>query len=65
MAAGDSQANPAGRHVTGGIVCGSTECPTCGRTTTALIGPCDGCDESYRRTGKFLRRPPAARQDPP
>lgn len=38
------------------IACGSTECPTCGRSTTVLIGPCDGCDESFARTGKFLRR---------
>lgn len=43
-------------EVTGGIVCGHAECPTCGRTTTALLGPCEDCCEFHVRTGRFLRR---------
>lgn len=39
-----------------GIVCGSAECPTCGRPTECVIGPCVECCESHARTGKFLRR---------
>lgn len=39
-----------------GIACGGTECPTCGRHTEALLGPCVGCCESHARTGNFLRR---------
>lgn len=41
---------------TTGIVCGGSECPTCGRQTEAMFGPCAGCVEHHDRTGKFLRR---------
>lgn len=39
------------------IICGgSGECPTCGRDTDTIIGPCSRCCESWEKTGKFLRR---------
>lgn len=37
------------------LVCGGSTCPTCGRQTEAIIGPCVGCCESHARTGKFLQ----------
>jgi len=38
------------------IICGGSECPTCGHPSEVLIGPCNGCCESFHSTGKFLRR---------
>lgn len=38
------------------IVCGGTECVTCGRDTEVFFGPCPDCCETYERTGKFPRR---------
>lgn len=38
------------------VVCGSSECPTCGRVTEVIFGPCVECCERHAQTGKFLRR---------
>lgn len=42
------------------VVCGSSVCPTCGRDTEVLIGPCPECCDSFLRTGRFRRRKPGS-----
>jgi hypothetical protein len=44
-----------------GFACGDSICPTCGRTTECIIGPCVDCCDSHARTGRFLRRVPSHR----
>lgn len=36
-----------------GIVCGSSECPICARTTEVLFGPCVDCTEHFDRHGSY------------
>lgn len=40
----------------GGIVCGSSECPICGRANEALLGPCADCDEYFQEHGTYYGR---------
>lgn len=39
------------------VVCGRTECPTCGHSTEAIIGPCADCCDYFQKHNRFPRRP--------